>query len=331
MASSEQAEVPVIDDLATAGRIGVVTITYNSAEVLPGFLGSLASQDCKNYTLYVVDNSSRDQTLEICRAYPMVPMTIISNDENLGVAEGNNQGITAALRDGCEFVLLLNNDTEFNSQLLTKLRECLLQQGCAMVTPEILYYDQPNTIWSAGGRFRPWRGYRAEHYGDGRRDAVEFKAIRFVTYAPTCCVLIRKEVFERVGLMDSQYFAYSDDVDFMYRAMKCGLTMKYTPTCSLLHKVSSLTGGRNSEFAAHYGTRNRVYFLRKSLPRLEAAFWISIYRAHLFLRYLTGRDRREIWTIRRKAVAEGMVMRLPISLNSRNGLHPASGSQDKMP
>lgn len=313
------------------GHIGVVTVTYNSENVLPEFFDSLASQTCPEYTLYVVDNASKDETLEQCRARADLPIVILPNDSNLGVAEGNNQGIRAALADGCEYVLLLNNDTVFGPQLFAQLRDGLQKHACAMVTPKIYYHDTPDLIWAAGGRFRRWRGCSIEHYGEGCRDADEFKVTRFVTYAPTCCVLIRKGIFDRVGLMDPQYFVYSDDVDFMYRAMKCGQTMKYMPTCSLLHKVSSLTGVGGGEFAARYGTRNRVYFLRKSLPRLEAAFWISIYRAHLFLRYLTGRDRREIWTIRRKAVAEGMAMEVPIPSSSLNGLHHTGSSQDALP
>ena len=88
------------------GWIGVVTVTYNSAAVLPEFFDSLAGQTCADYTLYVVDNASHDETLALCRRRTDLPIQLIANERNLGVAEGNNQGIRAALQDGCEAVLL---------------------------------------------------------------------------------------------------------------------------------------------------------------------------------------------------------------------------------
>ena len=305
------------------GWIGVVTVTYNSADVLPEFLASLAAQTCKEFTLYVIDNISKDASLEICRSNTTVPMVVIANDANLGVAEANNQGIRAALADGCEYVLLLNNDTVFDAGLLAELRDGLIRHDCAMVVPKILYHDRPDTIWAAGGRFQPWAGYRAPHYGDGEPDRGQFDKIRAITYAPTCCVLIHRNVFDRIGLMDPKYFVYCDDTDFMFRAMKAGLSSLYLPSCALLHKVGSLTGGNTSVFANRYGTRNRIYFFRKHLSKFWAAAWIGIFWTYLLLRYLLGRDSKTIWMTRRNAVAEAMRMeRSDPPIRRRLGVQP---------
>lgn len=303
-----------------SGHIGVVTVTYNSAHVLQDFFDSLASQTCTDFTLYVVDNASSDDTLARCRTRNGLPIALLANDANLGVAEGNNQGIRAALADGCEYVLLLNNDTTFDPGLLTHLRDGLVRHKCSMVTPKILFHDQPTVIWAAGGRFQPWLGYRAVHYGEGDRDAGQFDKVRRITYAPTCCVLIERRVFDRIGLMDERYFVYYDDTDFMYRAMRAKLTMVYLPSCSVRHKIGSLTGGAQSVFANRYGTRNRVYFIRKHLSKFWAAMWVGFYCIHVLLRYLFRRDPKAIWIARRHAIAEGICMgRVASSLNELRG------------
>ena len=74
------------------GRIGVVTVTYNSEQVLQEFLDSLAVQTYRNFVLYVVDNASKDLTLKILRQRTDMAVVTIANPSNVGVAEGNNQG-----------------------------------------------------------------------------------------------------------------------------------------------------------------------------------------------------------------------------------------------
>ena len=289
--------------------IGIVTVTYNSAEVLPDFFASIAAQTYRNSTLYVVDNASKDRTLEMCQERSGLPLVLIANETNLGVAEGNNQGIRAALEDGCEFVLLLNNDTVFDGKLIAGLLDGLHQHRCHMTTPKIYYHDDPRKIWAAGGYFQRWLGYRPAHYGAEHEDRGQFEAVRTVNYAPTCCVLIHRSVFESIGIMDPLYFVYSDDVDFMYRALKAGMVIKYLPSCTMKHKVSSLTGGSVSPFTMRYCTRNRVYFLLKNLSSPVAAFWIAAYRFYLFLRFASRRDSREILHFKRTALREGQQMR----------------------
>ena len=113
-----------------SGKIGVVTVTYNSEPVLEEFFDSLTAQTHKRFVLYVVDNASKDQTLEITRRRTDLSVILIANAENLGVAKGNNQGILAAVNDGCECVLLLNNDTVFHADIIAQLYAGLERQHC---------------------------------------------------------------------------------------------------------------------------------------------------------------------------------------------------------
>jgi GT2 family glycosyltransferase len=292
-------------------RIGVVTVTYDSADVLPEFLESVAHQTFQDFFLYVVDNASKDNSIETISAFDDPRARVIANAKNLGVAEGNNQGIRAALADGCDAVLLLNNDTVFPAEMFSLLRDGLEQNDCAITTPKIYYHDQPNKIWAAGGYFQPWLGYRTQHHGEGQQDKGQFNKVRSVTYAPTCCVLIHRDVFRRIGLMDPLYFVYTDDVDFMYRALKAGFVMKYLPKAKLWHKVSSLTGGRTSDFTVRHCTRNRAYFLLKCLPRYMAEIWIQVYTSFYFSRFLLRKDSESVLNLKLRSVNEGRNMNRP--------------------
>lgn len=287
------------------GKIGVVTVTYNSEPVLQEFFDSLAMQTHRNFVLYVVDNASKDNTLEMSRQRTDLPVVIIANGENLGVAEGNNQGIRAALADGCECVLLLNNDIVFPADLFAQLYAGLDRHHCDMTTGKMYYHDRPDVFWCAGGRFQPWLGYRTQHDGVDQKDIGQYDQPRRVTYTPTCCLLVRRSVFDRVGLMDSRYFVYSDDVDFLYRCLKQGISIRFVPQAMLWHKVGRLSGGATSDFMMGYCTRNRVYFLHKNLPKIFAAFWYGIYRTYLLLRYVLGKDSKRVWELKQNSVREG--------------------------
>jgi len=292
------------------GKIGVVTVTYNSADVLPEFLDSIAVQTYSDFVVYVIDNASKDDTIAICKQRSDLPLVLVPNETNIGVAEGNNQGIRKALEAGCEYVLLLNNDTVFDGNLIAQLQSGLVEHQCAMITPKILYHDNPQQIWAAGGYFQRWLGYRVKHYGSDQRDSGRFEEVRTITYAPTCCVLVRSSVFDQIGLMDPAYFVYSDDTDFMYRAGNAGLEIKYLPGAKVFHKVSSLTGGAASPFTMRYCTRNRIYFIRKHLPAIPAAFWAATYYGYLLSRYLMRMDKKSAWTLKRAAILEGLKMPL---------------------
>ncbi len=288
-------------------RVGVVTVTYNSADVLPEFFDSITRQSFQNFILYVVDNASKDESVKMAQSLGDPRIRIVANAENLGVAEGNNQGIRAALADGCDAVLLLNNDTVFPAELFAELCAGLDRRGCAMTTPKMFYFDRPDVLWAAGGYFQKHYGYRALHYGDGQRDAGQWDTERIVSYAPTCCLLIRKEVFADVGEMDTRYFVYGDDVDFLYRAWHAGHRIWYLPQSRLWHKVNSLTGTM-SNFTIRYCTRNRIYFLYKHLARPHAAAWYGLYWIYQAARRFAGKDSADIWKLKRAAMREGACM-----------------------
>src|SRR5579862_9142466 len=131
--------------------IGIVTVTYNSGLVIDDFLRSLLAQTYRDFILYIVDNASSDRTLSLVNGYNDPRICIIANSGNLGIAKANNQGITLALSAGCNYVLLVNNDTEFGPALLATLVTGMETHAADMTAPKILFHHDQEVIWSAGG------------------------------------------------------------------------------------------------------------------------------------------------------------------------------------
>lgn len=293
--------------MGSGNKIGVVTVTYNSGDVLADFLKSLWAQTHTNFILYAVDNASTDNTMQGLKACTDPRLKVIANPANLGVAEGNNQGIRLALEDGCDHVLLINNDTEFDRDLIDKLLAGMAQHNADMACPKMMYFDEPNRYWAAGGFFQPWLGYRIFQRGE-MLDQGQYDRPERISYAPTCCVLIKSSLFMKTGLMDEKYFVYMDDVDFMYRAHRLGAKLMYLPDSKLLHKVGTLAGGQQSSFAIRYCTRNRVYFLIKNFGFLLAFPWLLLYETYLAARLLVLRDNFGMFMFKQKAFFSGIKM-----------------------
>lgn len=246
-------------------KIGLVTVLYNGIEVLQGFFESLSKQTYHNYILYVIDNSPNDDALTEAKKLSNsfgINSVFINNNDNLGVAKGNNQGIIQSLENDCDYVLLLNNDIEFSENTIKDMVIYAEENNEKIIVPKIYYYGT-NKLWMAGGYFSKYKG-STPHRGEGEEDNGQYDEIIYTEYAPTCFMLITKDVFSKVGFMDEKYFVYYDDSDFVWRANKKGYKVVYLPETIIQHKVSFSTGGEESLFSIYYTTRNRIYFIKKN-------------------------------------------------------------------
>ena len=253
-------------------KIGIVTITYNSAKVLESFFECIWNQNHVRFVLYIIDNNSTDTTVHIINKQKDDRLYLKINKDNLGVAKANNQGIQLALKDGCKNILIINNDIEFNSRLINDLIIAQEKKSASLVAPKIMYFDNPNHIWYAGGWFAKNNGFLPKHRGMRELDNGQYNSCEEVHYAPTCCLLIKAKVFRDIGLMDDKYFVYFDDTDFLYRVWKDKRhKVFYIPQIEILHKVGSLTKSflKNNEkiyrsnFFIKQNIKNHIYFLRK--------------------------------------------------------------------
>jgi len=288
-----------------SGKVGIVTVTFNSEAVLPEFFESLAAQSYNNFVLIAVDNASKDGTLSMLKENSSERRIVIANSTNRGVAEANNQGIRAAIELGCEYVMLLNNDVVVDRDMLARLVDGLSEHQCSMTSPMMYFHNPPDQIWAAGGGFRSRSGFRVYHRHAWEKDSPQSAREKRIDYTPTCCVLIQREVFVVIGLMDQRYFVYSDDVDFMFRARQAGLVMFFIPDAKLWHKVNGLTGGAKSDFSYFYNARGRALFLYKHLNRASAFFWATLHTGFDLLRAAFRTEFRHPCSVKRRGMREG--------------------------
>lgn len=284
--------------------ISIVTVTYNSAEVIEDFIASLAAQSFTDFEVLFIDNASTDHTVEIINRQNDPRFVVIANEQNLGFTAGCNQGIGHALDHGRSSVLLINNDTTFPPDLLEKLALGLSRAPVAV--PKMLYYSPANRIWTAGGRFLRYNGFRSAHTGLDEIDHGQYDRPAKISFAPMCCMLIKASVFESIGLLDEAIFAYCEDTDFCIRLGKAKLPILYVPDAVIYHKVSSLTGGTRSDFYVKNAAFGKAYILTKHGTYFERWFWEKVYQAFYAINWLRGHLTRNQWRLARKEHARGL-------------------------
>ncbi len=226
--------------------VAVIILTWNGKELTLDCLRSFARVTTPNLRILVVDNGSTDDTVAIVRALGDARVTIIENGANLGYAAGNNAGIRQALDHGADFILLLNNDTVVDPTLVDDLLAGMAREpDIGIAGPKIYYSDPRDRIWFAGGEVSLWRG-NARHIGIRETDHGQYDTARDVDYVSGCALFARREVFDRVGMLDAGYRAYFEDADLCARAAQVGFRIRYVPTARVWHRISASTGGQLS-------------------------------------------------------------------------------------
>ena len=209
-------------------------------------LDSLKLMTYPNFKIVVVDNGSIDGSQMVVRTmYPEV--TLIENGKNLGFMEGSNVGLRYALAEKADWTLLLNNDISVDPNMLTELMNAALAEPkTGIVAPKIYYFSEPNKFWYAGGKINFVTGI-ISHRGLRQEDHGQYNTTEETDYVTGCAILIKREVMERIGLLDPIFSPmYSEDADFSIRARRAGYKLLYAPRAIMWHKVSSFTGGQFS-------------------------------------------------------------------------------------
>lgn len=236
-------------------------LNWNQKDLTLECLESLARLDYPNYEIVVVDNGSQDgEVAAIQTRFPSV--TVLENERNLGFVEGNNVAIRYALEQGADYVLLLNNDTVVDPQMLKRLVEVAESDDrVAVVGPKIYYFDEPQTIWSAGGIFKP--PGKPVMLGLDETDKGQHDALREVDWVTGCALLIKSSVIRRIGLIDARYFIYFEESDWCGRAKKAGFKIFYVPQARMWHKIQPRHQALSPRHV-YLMTRNRLLFLQNS-------------------------------------------------------------------
>jgi GT2 family glycosyltransferase len=279
-------------------RTALVTVTYNSASVLPAFLASLSAQSAGGWALIAIDNASSDDSAARLAAWPGPLHALVRNDENLGFARASNQGISIAMEAGFTSVLLINNDTEFGPDFLQQLLDSPHRQAAPILVP-VVRDAAADGYWYAGGRFRMRGGLEVvmdKTPPDATSDAWP------VAFAPACCKLVDAEIFRRIGLFDEQFFVYWEDADFCLRCRDAEIPILVVRHPELVHHASSLTGGALSPFFIDQYHRNQIKLIRKRYGRASLVVQSALIAAKIALRRLLGRDPSSVSRARLSAV-----------------------------
>ncbi|HLE15176.1 MAG TPA: glycosyltransferase family 2 protein [Anaerolineales bacterium] len=242
-----------------AGLVYILIINWNQAALTIECLESVYNTEGVHSRVLVVDNGSTDDSVQqICHAFPEVE--VLEAGENLGYSEGNNFGLRYALQQGADYILLLNNDTAIDPQMLPGLLSVAESDPhIGIVGPTQLYFDLPDTIWGADNHVE-WsqgltrRARMGEILSDGSNSGRIPESVE-ADYIDTCAALVRAEVFRQIGLLDPRYFINFDDADLGLRTKKAGFQVICWPAARMWHKVSAAMG-QASPATTYYMTRN---------------------------------------------------------------------------
>lgn len=245
--------------------ICVITVTCNDAQNLQSFIPSLMANDYPDFSLLVVDNASHEmhrKLLEIDNA----KVKILFLDENLGYAGACNTGIKHALEHGADYVFLLNNDTTMAPETIRELVSVAEQDtGIGIVGPLLLHMNPPDVIQEYGGNIDVhWAEVKKNYENEKCPDNLpEQKQVTFIGGGIS---LVRKEVFEKVGFLDENYFLYYDEVDFDTRVSAQGYRLVVTSKAKVWHDTGY---SRVSSLRFFFSVRNRIYFARNNNSKLQ--------------------------------------------------------------
>jgi GT2 family glycosyltransferase len=257
--------------------ISVVIVTWNRRSFLQACLTSLARQSGVDFEIIVVDNGSQDGSAEM--AEQEFGARVIRNSSNRGFCAANNQGIAVARG---EFVALLNNDAEAEPGWLAALhRACARSPEIGMAASKILVWEDPRRIDKAGHLIYPDGQNKGR--GSGALDRGQFDREEEVLWPDGCAAMYRKQMLDRIGGFDEDFFAYGDDAELGLRARIAGWKCIYTPEAVVRHHRGS-TLGKDSAWRLELIERNRLLLACKLFP--WSLLWLNPF--YFAVRLLAG-------------------------------------------
>lgn len=254
-------------------RVSIIIVNWNTRALLQVCLASVrATMQSIPHEILVIDNASLDGSAAWLRAtYPAIHL--ITNSENLGFAQATNQGLVECRG---EFALLLNSDAQLQVGTVAALVEIMERNPRAGgAAPMLLNADGsfqagPNddlTLWNesllALGLARL---ARHGHY-PGHDKGAPYGAYAWLGGT---CLLLRRAAWEQIGMLDPDYFMYTEEADWCWRARQAGWLLLYEPAATVIH----LGGGSSRQSAARMRAalyKSKLIFFQKHRPRWQAS------------------------------------------------------------
>lgn len=252
----------------------IISVNFNQPEVTIAFLKSIKAHTHEDAVeVILIDNGSReDHEVAYKSVYP--GLVYIRSEINLGFAGGNNLGVKVAKG---EFLLFLNNDTEITGNTVESLKEeFVIHPQIGMLSPLILYFDQPETIQYAGFTEMNYLTCRNRGIGNMEQDKGQYDLdSRETGYCHGAAMMCRKKDLESVGLMAEHFFLYYEELDWCEKFKRAGKLIWFTGKTKIYHK-ESISVGKESSIKIYFMTRNRMLFIRRNTG-VGNVFLFSIY------------------------------------------------------
>ena len=271
-------------------KISVIIPNWNGMKFVGMCLDSLARSDFDSYEIIVVDNGSLDGSCEMIEEkYPEV--RLLKNKSNMGFATACNQGIKEAKGD---YISLLNNDIEVESDWMTKLYEGMERHPeCGMGTTKMMFLDQRDVFYNTGDLFHAWSSGGGR--GQGEKDVGQYDIEDYVFGACAGAGIYRRDFFQQVGTFDEDFFIFAEDVDINMRGQLQGFKCVYLPEAKVYH-IGTATVGLYSDRYIYLCKRNDMFVLIRnySLKMYLKYFWVTLKHQFNDIKYFTHRGQGTI-------------------------------------
>lgn len=259
-------------------RVGIIVLNYNGKRCLLSCLESLDRLEYRNKDIIVVDNNSADDSLKEAEK-KFSHFVFVRNSKNQGFAKGMNIGIKEALARGAEWCWLFNYDALSHPQTLDKLISATQENTKVGLLSPMIYETDSDRIWFAKGRIDFWR-MRTVHARPTKQElAAKTYKSEFLT---GCALLIKKELIEKIGFLDENFFLYYEDADYSLRAAQAGFDGLVTREVKVLHKEESKFNPQKIYYLVYSG----LFFFFK---------WAPFYMKPYLSAYVTMRRVKNFW------------------------------------
>jgi GT2 family glycosyltransferase len=247
-------------------RVSVVIVNWNGLEHLPACLDSLAAQTSRDFEVILVDNGSRDSSVDFVQgSYPWV--RVVPLPENTGFATGNNHGYAHAHG---EYLVTLNNDTRAESDWLEQLVKVAdAHPRAGMVASRVCAFDDPDVLDSIGMAICP-DGMARGAFRNRRWSELQLGTEEEILMPSACAALYKRAMLAETGFFDDDFFAYAEDVDLALRGRLAGWEALAATQAVVYHKYSQ-TGGSLSPFKVYLVERNHYWVVWKNFPLASIA------------------------------------------------------------
>ena len=252
-------------------KVTIIIPNYNGIDFLKDCIESLRYQSYKNFEVLIVDNGSKDKSVEYLKCLESyennLNIKVIYLDENLGFAGGVNVGLAAS---DSEFIILLNNDTEVFPDYVEMLVNAIEKsEKIFAVNPLMINAHNKELVDDAGDGYSllGW-GYQI---GVGEK-VKDFTKKRTVFSACAGASIYRKSILDEIGYFDEMHFAYLEDMDLSFRARLRGYIIGFEPKAKVYHLGSATSGSKYNSFKVRLAARNNIYLIYKNMTNFQIAF-----------------------------------------------------------